>query len=139
MFQTDSLICTKYKHLINNFLKYDYVGAPYALHMVWGQEANYVGNGGLSLRKKSVMLVIINSCKDYNPGLDEDLYFSAGCVHHRTYKPHFVEAREFSIETVYSSYSFGVHAPWKWLPKESILQINKECANVDDLRKLYTE
>ena len=52
IFQTDSMILPKYKHYINYFLNYDYVGAP------WNNKL--VGNGGLSIRKKSKMLKIIN-------------------------------------------------------------------------------
>jgi hypothetical protein len=29
VFQTDTMINTQYKHLINDFLEYDYVGAPW--------------------------------------------------------------------------------------------------------------
>jgi len=54
IFQTDTVIFEQNKHLINNFLKYDYVGAYLPLH-------DLVGNGGLSLRKKSKMLEIIDA------------------------------------------------------------------------------
>ena len=54
IFQVDTLIIPENKNNINDFLEYDYVGAP------WGD--NYVGNGGLSLRKKSKMLEIIEKC-----------------------------------------------------------------------------
>jgi len=52
IFQTDTLINPKYKDLIYEFIDYDYVGAP------WISNGD-VGNGGLSLRKKSKMIEII--------------------------------------------------------------------------------
>lgn len=48
IFQTDTIICQKYKEQIQQFLEYDYVGAPWIHDQVPGN----VGNGGLSLRKK---------------------------------------------------------------------------------------
>jgi len=52
IFQTDSMICPENKEQINRFLEYDYVGAPW--------ENQKIGNGGLSLRRKSKMLEIID-------------------------------------------------------------------------------
>ena len=43
IFQTDTMIFKEHKNLINNFLEYDYVGAPWLA-------CKQVGNGGLSLR-----------------------------------------------------------------------------------------
>jgi hypothetical protein len=56
IFQTDTLINPKYKDLIYEFINYDYVGAPWIIN-------NQVGNGGLSLRKKSKMIDIIKNKK----------------------------------------------------------------------------
>ena len=86
IFQTDTLINPKYKDLIYEFINYDYVGAPWSFN-------SQVGNGGLSLRKKSKMIDIIKNKKYYleingqllelnkdtyesNVNLNEDMYFS---------------------------------------------------------------
>ena len=108
VFQTDSLILENNKLLINNFLKYDYVGAP------WGNSPkginNYVGNGGLSLRKKSKMIEIIEKDIDKN-NLPEDVYFA--CTDKvKLFKPSQQEAKLFSVENLYSEITFGVHQPW---------------------------
>ena len=108
VFQTDTIIFEKNKELINIFLKYDYVGAP------WGSSVkginNFVGNGGLSLRKKSKMLEIIkNDIDKYN--LPEDVYFS--CTDKvKLFKPSKEEAKLFSVEYLFSGVTFGTHQPW---------------------------
>jgi len=107
IFQTDSMILSENKDLINKFLTYDYVGAP------WAQDSK-VGNGGLSLRKKSKMLEIISS--PAFKGVNEDWYFSQ----HSPNKPRFEEAKLFSVETTFSPVSFAIHNMWKYLKKEEI-------------------
>jgi hypothetical protein len=87
IFQTDSLINPKYKDIIYDFINYDYVGAPWSFN-------GDVGNGGLSLRKKSKMIEILKTKKYYleingelfelnkdtyekNININEDIYFSS--------------------------------------------------------------
>jgi|LakMenEpi03Aug12_release.lakeMendotaPanAssembly.Ray.scaffolds.fasta_scaffold78403_2 hypothetical protein len=109
VFQTDSIIFEKHKHLINNFLNYDYVGAPWN-HVIDGKDKNEcVGNGGLSLRKKSKMLEIME--KQGKNKYPEDIYFScydSVLIH----KPKLDEASLFSVEEIFSEISFGCHRPW---------------------------
>jgi hypothetical protein len=100
IFQTDTVICENDKDLINKFLEYDYVGAP------WRNGG--VGNGGLSLRRKSKMLEIISNCPTKNE--NEDVFFANPCVD--IYKPSYEDAKEFSVEQVYNKRSFGVHKAW---------------------------
>lgn len=61
-FETDSMVCPSEKDLIYNFLKYDYVGAPWLKTPGSTNEFNgKVGNSGLSLRKKSKILEVIEN------------------------------------------------------------------------------
>jgi hypothetical protein len=122
IFQTDSIICESNKDDINNFLEYDYVGAPW----IGNQE---VGNGGLSLRRKSKMIEKIKKCK-YS-GNAEDLFFSDNNCYPLN-KPSIDEAKNFSIETIYNDKSFGVHKPWLYL-KDDIDNLKKNCKNLDKL------
>jgi len=131
VFQVDTLICPRYKHIINDFLKYDYVGAPWDEKIIHDIKTLYggkdlVGNGGLSIRKKSKMLEILNEHSFYHKQgwlINEDIYFSI----HTTNKPSLEEAKNFSIEMLYNDKAFGVHKAYKyvkldWLPELKILE-----------------
>ena len=124
VFQTDTIICKTNKDLINNYLEYDYVGAPWRNDKV-------VGNGGLSLRRKSKMLEIIDNCEYINQ--PEDIFFAKGCDGLYINKPPFESAREFSVEQVYNDVSFGVHKPWLHLKKNYVNDKIERCDGLDNL------
>jgi hypothetical protein len=126
IFQTDTLICNDYKDLINDFTNYDYSGAPW--------KENIVGNGGLSLRRKSKMLKIIENCQYKNE--PEDVYFSKGCDNIIINKPGVKDAEKFSVEAIYSDVSFGVHKPWLFMSKKKLENKNKFCNGLDKLIEL---
>ena len=101
IFQTDSLIFSTNKDKIYKFMDYDYVGSP-----CWGGN---VQNGGLSLRRKSKMLQIIES-KPYK-GEAEDIYFS---YQTDAKKPTEIEAREFGVEHQFHPAPFGCHQGYRF-------------------------
>ena len=112
IFQMDTMILAKNRDKIYNFMKaegtttdqdYDYVGAPW-------RDSRKIGNGGLSLRKKSAMIQAIRQCP-YDGTMPEDVFFSE-CASLRT--PRFEEAMEFSVESTFFPEPFGVHACWKY-------------------------
>jgi len=123
IFQTDSMICPENKEQINRFLEYDYVGAPW--------ENQKIGNGGLSLRRKSKMLEIIDKYPYDNSNIGEDLYFTHTDINMNV--PTFEEGKNFSVETVYNDDSFGVHKPWLYLSKEEIDNKIEKCNGLDRL------
>jgi hypothetical protein len=112
------MILKENKDNINLFLDYDYVGAP------WEYDKK-VGNGGLSLRKKSKMLEIIKSkgLKEDN----EDIYFSCNIDKNISYNvPAFTKAQLFSVETMFYENPFGIHNCWHYIKPELLtLLINK--------------
>jgi len=130
VFQTDSMINPNHKNLLEKFLKYDYVGAP------WPWDHLKVGNGGFSLRKRSKMLHVINTTERYK-GAYEDQFFCVGSKLARPYKPSHVEAMEFSIEQVYSPRSFAIHNAWRYLP-DDVEQMCKDCPGLDVLMSLQS-
>jgi len=126
IFQTDSIICESDKELINKFLEYDYVGAP------WKHHNNKVGNGGLSLRTKSASIDIINKFI-YN-GEAEDMFFTFNSSNANIPNP--TDAANFSVETIYSENSFGVHKPWLYLNNNDMIKLSNRCKNLDKLIEL---
>ena len=103
-FQSDAVLL---KDNVDDFINYDYVGAPWPTNL-FRQTIN-VGNGGLSLRDTSTMIEIINSCK--NICTHEDVYFGYGCIKLNKKVPTIEEAMKFSVETIYYNDPCGMHKP----------------------------
>jgi len=135
IFQLDALISEKYKDNIYNFLEYDYVGAPWAFN-------RKIGNGGLSLRKKSKMLEILNKESIIKPNgeyFNEDFFFSCHSLKNTIVKkPTFNLGKEFSVESVYSSNSFGIHKPWIFLNKEELELLCNDFPMLKELMKVLS-
>jgi hypothetical protein len=127
--QTDSMICPGTQELLQKFLQYDYVGAPW--------KTGGVGNGGFSLRRKSKMLEILEKCPP-NPDANEDGFFSAGCAAVKASIPSPKEAEEFSIETIYAPRSFGLHKSWYHLPQVDGA-MERQCRGYAQLKSLQKE
>jgi hypothetical protein len=128
IFQTDSMISTDYKDLIYEYINYDYVGAP------WPDKD--VGNGGLSLRRKTKMLEVLEKCK-YDGSVNEDIYFSLLGQDIHINKPCYEHARRFSVETLYNDISFGVHKPWAHLHPDDLQNKIQFCKGLDKLIELH--
>lgn len=130
--QEDSFI---FKDNINDFLKWDYIGAPFRMQCVEGCN---VGNGGLSLRSKSKMIEVIKhvplsevNIKGLKPfvqsyishqkldNIPEDIYFSNYLQNVSLGVVADVEsAKQFSSDTIFCEDAFGMHCMWngcrKW-------------------------
>ncbi|KAF4345747.1 hypothetical protein FBEOM_289 [Fusarium beomiforme] len=76
VFQTDSMLCANNKRIIDDFLGYDYVGAP------WNTAGRYGGNGGLSIRRVSSIISILQSQQRANNSDPEDVWLSERLGHH---------------------------------------------------------
>lgn len=128
IFQTDAVLIDGN---LDEFLKYDYVGAPWNKNQHWRQDgpmtlfnltgkgvsrinpaAHLTGNGGLSLRRKSAMLRAIHNAK-YRL-TNEDYFFSVSSRHLMNVSPPEIAMR-FSVETVFCPNTIGFHACWRHL------------------------
>jgi len=124
IYQEDSFI---FKKNIVDFLKYDFIGAPFQRHL--NDTPNSVGNGGLSLRTKKVMIKIISTISIektlYNSSTQrymklvnatvapEDVYFSKNMQELKIGSvADWNTASLFSSETVFNGNSFGGHKFW---------------------------
>lgn len=102
---------------IEEFLEYDYVGAPWKFQ-------DHGGNGGLSLRSKAAMLGVINNVP-YQHILhgNEDVFYS-NHLERCGYKmaPREV-CKKFSVESIFELGTLGYHAPNKHLTHSQTQQI----------------
>jgi len=105
IFQSDTLLL---KNDLEEFLEYDYIGAPWFIKWMGMLE---VGNGGLSIRNVEKMMNIAKYCPRLQYQKNEDVYFSYWCVM-REFKLAFVDvAKRFSVETMYYDAPCGLHKP----------------------------
>jgi hypothetical protein len=123
LFEADSLISSR-KQILQKFLQYDYVGAPWK----WGG----IGNGGLSLRKKSKMLECLKKFPDVSKYKHEDSYFAQKLKKIPHNLPTEFDAQEFSVETVYRENAFGIHACWKHIG-DKLPELYKQFPELQDL------
>ncbi|KAK4216091.1 hypothetical protein QBC37DRAFT_280309 [Rhypophila decipiens] len=70
IFQTDSILCANSRQTLNDFLDYDWVGAP------WNPNGKFGGNGGLSLRKVSTIIDILRNQKRKDNSEPEDVWLT---------------------------------------------------------------
>jgi hypothetical protein len=102
--------CFFKKHGFNKFLKWNYIGAPFA----YDEESELiVGSGNLSLRTKKFMLEIIDKIKII-PDEREDLYFLRGIKELKLFElPSIDEANLFSSRHIFNEHCFGVDNFWE--------------------------
>ena len=109
IFQLDTVLL---KDNIDDFIEYDYVGAP------WGPKFQHnvleleIGNGGLSLRNVSKMLYITERYPIGEKFIHEDVYFSFYLKHTNGNLPSLEKAKSFSVETIYYPDTCGIHKPY---------------------------
>ena len=122
--QEDSMILKECKEKIKEFLKYEYVGAPWveSPYLTDAGVTNLVGNGGLSLREINAMIRITKEHEfektmtyvKNNMVIPEDVYFAKFAKTAPMEK-----AGEFAFEMSYSD-ALGFHKPWPYLQKDVI-------------------
>lgn len=100
VFQTDALLAGPG---IDDFLDYDLVGAPFRSF-----DANYLANGGLSLRNRQAMLDCLARTRPAENEW-EDAFFSDGVRALGGKMPDVHEASRFSVESIYTTHPVGVH------------------------------
>ncbi|KAJ5038644.1 uncharacterized protein L3040_006324 [Drepanopeziza brunnea f. sp. 'multigermtubi'] len=116
VWQPDSIFCANAPTTINDFLDWDWVGAP------WGKNDAYGGNGGLSLRKVSrIMDVLVNKTRKHGDGALEDLWLCRE-LHALPgqHMPNASVSKTFSVESVWDDRPLGYHIGWMGVHHEQI-------------------
>jgi len=132
IFQLDSLLSDKYYNNIYNYMHYDYIGSPF-----FHKNNKYVGCGGLSLRKKSKMIEIINDKKyntEDNKALPEDLYF---CEYHNINKSSVEEALSFCSGGYFHPSSVGMHQTFLHIKEEEKQIIETHISKLREVEYKY--
>jgi len=98
--QPDGVVC---RNGIDEFLEYDYVGAPWAHR----PDGLVQGNGGMSLRKRSFMLDCLKNYHKHDND-PEDVYFS-NCAKDRGVSADLANSKRFGMEAIWSKDSITIH------------------------------
>jgi len=111
IFQVDTVLL---KDNIDDFLEYDYVGAPWITRWL-GLD---IGNGGLSLRNVWKMRSICGQCSRTVETMygtryleNEDIFFSFHLNNQSAKLPSVEIAKKFSVETIFYDDPCGMHQP----------------------------
>ncbi|EGY19335.1 hypothetical protein VD0002_g4875 [Verticillium dahliae] len=75
VFQTDSMLCANSRHNINDFLEFDWIGAP------WNPSSRWGGNGGLSLRRVSAIIDVLREQVRVDNSEPEDVWLTERLAH----------------------------------------------------------
>lgn len=108
VFQPDAILCTNSEQSLNDWLHWDWVGAPWGATIEWG------GNGGLSLRKVSKIVEVLEEQQrtSGNPEL-EDLWLARRINDlEGSQMPNASISKHFSVESVWDDSPMGYHIGW---------------------------
>jgi len=115
VFQTDSYLLENSSHKIDEFLDFDYVGAP------WKHLRNLRGgNGGLSLRRKSAMIDAAQHFSGRASRQPEDVRICRFLAKfpEMYHLPAPEVAQTFSVESIYYPKPFGIHKAYARLNRQ---------------------
>lgn len=132
-FQADSMLCANSPVRVEDFLEYDFVGAPIDPNLGHGDEGM---NGGLSLRNRQMTLDVIaayswlDELKDatsYDPkGVYEDQWFYKKMKAMGAKLPDQETAQKFSVETLWYDTPLGFHKIAGW-NMDRVEEIDRYC------------
>lgn len=132
LFQADSILCANSDKRIDDFLEYDFVGAPIDVP-AQGNSGHGEGlNGGLSLRNRTMILDIVSE-SSWKTEMDDGTISQEGCVtkkpclkfedqwfYHKMKEipgsrlPTKEVAATFAVETVWYDRPLGYHQVERW-------------------------
>ncbi|MEX0595579.1 MAG: DUF5672 family protein, partial [Candidatus Paceibacterota bacterium] len=148
IFQMDTCLNHKSIGFLEKLLNYDYVGAPWKKKIKSLTEPttiNHVGNGGLSLRKKSSMIkvcqMIQNTPKYQYLWKHHEDQVICSVLHSRLINgvirmPDPDIAKKFAVESIFYPDPVGIHQAWRWLSPADYLKLRERIPVIDQLFKV---
>ncbi len=128
VWQPDSIFCANSPTTVNDFLDWDWIGAP------WAPNSEFGGNGGLNLRRVSKILEVLKTqSRKHGEGVYEDAWLATK-LHELpgSNLPNATISKTFSVESVWDEQPLGYHVGWlgvhhgqvrspwlSWLPHRS--------------------
>lgn len=119
-FQTDSILCANSPRTVEDFLQYDFIGAP--IDRAYGQGMN----GGLCLRNREKVLEVLDRF-NYTADPEDDSIWEDQWFVHKMEKlpvgpnyepganlPSPEVASRFAVETIWHDQPFGLHQVSRW-------------------------
>lgn len=98
------MMCANHKGTLDEWLEYDWVGAP------WSTNSRYGGNGGLSLRRVSSMIEVLRHQQRANFSEPEDVWLTERLGHlPNSRTANGSESLKFSGEAHYYEEPLGYH------------------------------
>ncbi|CAF0969216.1 unnamed protein product [Rotaria sordida] len=128
LFQIDAVLCSNSSYNINDFLQYDFVGAPWV--------GGGCCNGGLSLRTRSKILQMLENKRFRFPvnQINEDGWFTDNLPYFNGRVAPISIAKKFSVESIYHPRPFGVHKPHtNTIGSYNMNRLCQECPEVSAL------
>ena len=126
MFQLDTLVNPNSKHKLEDYLHFDYVGAPWAEHIrnKYPFLPYYGGNGGFSLSSVKMRIDILNKATSMK--YSEDIMFSRELVN-SNYKvaPSYI-AKTFAVETEFYEDPLAIHKPWPYINSSQLKHLENK-------------
>ena len=98
------ILCGNSQDNLDEWLKYDWVGAP------WSVDGQYGGNGGLSVRRVSSILTILRHQQRINNTEPEDAWLTERLAHLPSARlANGTESLNFSVESIWVDRPMGYH------------------------------
>ncbi|KAF3924011.1 hypothetical protein ABW21_db0204882 [Orbilia brochopaga] len=131
VFQADSIICANAHNTVDDFLEYDFIGAPIS------PEAR-VYNGGLSLRNRTMIMDLFNEGLEYAHEMNttkdgEDFWFSEKFGQRGAKLPSASKAMEFACQYEFNMKQkrpVGYHKIHKKASRKALREIAKWCPEI---------
>ncbi|KAL8838577.1 MAG: hypothetical protein Q9176_004974 [Flavoplaca citrina] len=106
MHHADSILCANSPHDLNDWLKYDWVGAP------WYNYGHWNGGGGLSLRRVSRIQQVLSFQSRQDDQDSEDKWLTDRIkVLPNVKLPNYEAEKKFAVEGVWDEKPMGIHVP----------------------------
>ncbi|KAL8833359.1 MAG: hypothetical protein Q9170_004312 [Blastenia crenularia] len=139
LFRSDTILCAQSNHSLNDWLEYDWVGAP------WRLDDRFGGNGALSLRRVSGVKQILRFQTRLNDSDPSDRWLSMrmGLLPDARMAPASKEA-EFSVENVWHDKPMGYRVDTilpdsVWGDRDRRKQIYDYCPEVKIIHEMKLE